>query len=79
MLIIEKLYAYIAIDKEGEGVMGMSFPDGQWFPLVGADLMRTDSIREKAKMISDATKIPYKLVEFSNKKILEEYQPKEQQ
>lgn len=45
---IEKLYAWISHDPDGEGIIGAYLGAG-WLPLVGADRARIESLRRFAE------------------------------
>jgi len=42
-LKIEQMFAFVACNEEGEGVMGFKGHDG-WMPMVGADMKRVKSL-----------------------------------
>jgi len=42
-LKIEQMFAFVACNEEGEGVMGFKGNDG-WMPMVGADVKRVKSL-----------------------------------
>jgi len=75
-LIIKEMFAYVVEDKDGEGIIGFLDGNNQWLPLVGADTERMESLRPLAKAICDAKKVPYKLLKFSTRKVLEVYEGK---
>jgi hypothetical protein len=60
------MFAFVVADKgpEDEGVMAARTPLGEWFPLVGADLARVDSLRPLADDIARVTGKPYRVVRF---------------
>lgn len=52
--IIKEVFAFTTIDEDGtEGVIGFRSPDGQWMPLVGADMERVESLMPIAKSIGE--------------------------
>ena len=54
--IIKEMYAFIAIDKEGnEGIMGIRGDNHSWLPLVGADMARVNSIKCAAQNLAKIT------------------------
>jgi hypothetical protein len=71
-LKIEKMFAFVSQEGEGEGVMAAMTQDGTWMPLVGADMSRVKALVPVANDISKATGRPYKIYEFSNKKDITE-------
>ena len=64
---ITRLYAFIAIDPEDgdEGVLGFLSPDGQWMPMIGADMERVASLKPMAEEISKATGVKYEIRYFT--------------
>jgi len=54
--VIEELFAYCAEDVEGEdlmeGLIGFAM-DGQWIPLIGADMERVEALRSIAIKIGE--------------------------
>lgn len=71
MLQIEEMFAFIAKNKDGEGVMGASLPIGgqmMMTALVGADIARIQQLLPIAKEISKITGTPFRIVKFSNRK-----------
>lgn len=74
MLRIDKLYAYIASDEEGEGLAGMLM-GGTMMPLVGADKERMLSLLPRAQEIATASGKEIKLVEFSVRREMQTIRP----
>lgn len=71
MMRIDRMYAFVVVDKDGtEGVAGMRTDDG-WLPLVGADFDRVDSLRPIAQHMADTFGHSITLVEFSTRRELE--------
>ncbi len=63
-LRIVELYAFVAKDKDGhEGIMGFKNGD-QWFPMIGADIDRVDSLIPIADKISAVTGQQYEIRYF---------------
>lgn len=62
-LKIEELYAFIATDEEGEGIMGFQTVGGM-MPMVGADMDRVNSLKIIAEQIKKATGKPYEIRKF---------------
>lgn len=62
---INELYAFISFDEneDDEGVMGFQ-DNGQWFPMIGADMDRVHAMVEIADAISLRSGKPYKLMHF---------------
>jgi len=67
------MFAFIAKDKNGdEGIPAwLDTKSGSWFPLVGADWARVDSLKALAKELTKGTDTKITLVEFSVRKDLE--------
>lgn len=74
---IEHLYAYVIADKDedDEGIPAILSDTGLWMPLVGADKMRTDSIRFQAQLLANDFKKPIKLIRSTGIEIVEVIQP----
>jgi len=65
-LKIEKMYAFVAENDEGEGVM--AFKSGNtWLPMVGADFKRIDSLLPIAKELAKASGKEFKILQFDNR------------
>lgn len=62
---IEELFAFI-IEEDGPGDEAVPAfqAGGVWYPLLGADRARIDSLRDRAKEIAKALKKPIRLVRF---------------
>lgn len=71
-IIIEKIYAVIADEKDGEGIMGIGSigKNGvkHWHPLIGADRARIESHIPYAKQIAKEENIKIKIVVFEFRK-----------
>jgi hypothetical protein len=63
---ITEMFAFVAADKgpDDEGVMAMRLPNGEWAPMVGADMKRVESYRPIAEQIKKITGKPYKILRF---------------
>ena len=69
-LEIDKLYAFIAQNEGGEGIIAAEqIINGKsmYLPLVGADLNRIKQLYPLAEQISKSTKVPFKIYCFDNK------------
>ena len=65
-LKIEKMYAFVAENDEGEGVM--AFKSGNtWMPMVGADFKRIDSLLSIAQSMSRISGKEFKILQFNNR------------
>lgn len=52
---IEKLYAWVAEDADGEGIVGVHMPSsGQWLQLVGSDRPAIEGYRSLAEKVAQA-------------------------
>ncbi|MFA6972511.1 MAG: hypothetical protein WC208_14095 [Gallionella sp.] len=70
--IINEIFAFVATETDGsEGIIGMNL-DGQWFPLVGANMARVNSLYPVAKEIQLRTGRPFRVLKFSNKQDITE-------
>jgi hypothetical protein len=69
---IDELFAFVAEDAEGEGIIGITV-DGVFFPLVGADMDRIDSLMPIAKQIGETYNKSVKLLRFSKRSLMEEF------
>lgn len=68
---IEKIYMWVATEPDGgEGIPSMML-DGIWFPMLGADTDRIESMRSQAVAIRAATGRPVALVEFTGRRVVE--------
>ena len=75
-LVIEKMFAFIAEDEEGEGVCGYRDPvSREWAPLVGADMARVESLEPIAQIIANESGKRIRLVLFSERKELRVIEP----
>ena len=71
-LKIEKMYAFISEDKDGnEGVVGVRTGQ-EWVPLVGADMSRVNLLIPLAQQIVNKTKRPIKILMFTDRKEINE-------
>jgi len=68
---IEEMYAFVAEDSgpDDEGVVAMSV-SGVMMPLVGADIVRVESLRPIARSISAQTGKKIKLLHFTQREDL---------
>ena len=64
-LRITEIYAFVSKDKEGnEGIMGFKMPDGNWMPMIGADVDRVDQLIPYADMTKKITGVDYEIRYF---------------
>lgn len=72
---IDEMYAFIADEGGGdEGITAFMGPHG-WMPMVGADLARIESLKERARELAVASKRPIKLVRFKIREEIEVISP----
>jgi hypothetical protein len=73
---IEELFAYTAIDKDGnELVAAFMTPRGELFPLVLTGRERVERMRSAAQMVATQTRLPVRLVRFGSPTELETIEP----
>jgi len=65
-LKIEKMYAFVAENEDGEGVMAFKSNNG-WMPMVGADFKRIDSLLPIAQEMSRVSGKEFKILQFDNR------------
>jgi hypothetical protein len=76
-LRIDQMYAFVSVGKDGdEGIIG-SIINGQYMPLVGADMERVESLRPYAQHAANQAGITVKLCLFSERKEVETIKPKQ--
>ena len=65
-LKIDRLYAFVTEDGEGEGLM--AFKSGNtWLPMVGADFKRVNSLIPIAEEMTKVTGKGFRILQFDNK------------
>lgn len=76
MPVIDKLFAFITADSgpEDEGVIAF-YEGGAWFPMVGADMKRIESLRPIAEQLAKDVGKPIRLVHFTNRVEVEVIEP----
>lgn len=74
---VTELYAYVAADADpdDEGVPAFLNADGQWMPMMGADLDRARSLRPMASAMARASGKPIKLVRATGLEVVEVIDP----
>jgi hypothetical protein len=69
---IDKIWAFLSIDKDGdEAVCGMAF-NGGWIAMVAADFKRVESLMPVAKAMAELNGMKIKLVEFTTRREIAE-------
>lgn len=72
-LKIEKMYAFVVKDEEGEGIMAFK-SNNIWMPMVGADFKRVESLLPIAKELAKTSGKGFKILQFDNRKdVTEQY------
>ena len=66
-LVIKEMFAFVAEDADGEGVIGACLDGKTWTPLVGADMDRVWSLVPVAEMIKRTTGKDYRILRFTNR------------
>lgn len=74
-LSIDAMYAFIAVDEDGEGVTAFQSPKMGWIPMVAADKDRVDSLRPIAQGIATQTGQRIVLAKFEQRTDLEILEP----
>lgn len=52
---IEKIWAFVSVDDDGDEGLVAANVNGSWMPLLAADEKRVDSLREMAALIGKET------------------------
>ncbi len=70
---IDEIYGFVCDDQgpDDEGIIGAMTAAG-WMPLIGADVARTEAVRQAAEATAKATGKKVKLVRWSQRTVLEE-------
>lgn len=72
---VDQLFAFLADDDRGEGLVQWGFPGIGTAPLVGADLARIESLRRFAQAIANERGKPVTLAFFSERRDVETILP----
>lgn len=76
-LHIDQMFAFVALDKDGtEGVVA-TMKEGVYYPLVGADMERVESLKPMAEKLAEQLGVPVTLLKFSVREEIETILPKE--
>lgn len=72
---IEEMFAFIALDPadDTEGVTAALRPNGEWMPMIGADMDRMNSLRPVAREIAKASGQRVTLCRFTTREELEAF------
>ena len=70
-VVIEEIYAFVAENERGEGIMGFGSPMGI-VPMIGADMERVKQLYPMALKMSQATKKKFKILRFSKREDITE-------
>ena len=65
-LKIEKMYAFVAENEDGEGVMAF-WSNSTWLPMVGADFKRIGSLLPIAEDVSKLSGKKFRIIQFDNR------------
>ena len=63
-LAITEIYAFVALQQDGEGIMAFAGINGMMIPMIGADIERVESLKPIADEISATTGIKYEIRYF---------------
>jgi hypothetical protein len=69
---ITEMFAFVAEDSLGEGVVGMRMPTGVWIPPVGADMDRVESLKIYARQIAKESGQKIRLIKLTTREDLGE-------
>lgn len=64
--VIKEMYAIVAENEEGEGMVGMPTPGGM-MPLVAAERTRVNQMKEVAEAVKAEHGIEYKILKFTTR------------
>jgi len=73
-LSIDTMFAFIAVDDEGEGITGFKSPMG-WMPMVGADMDRVEQFKPLAQQLSNTSGKRIVIAQFTTREDLEILEP----
>jgi hypothetical protein len=66
-LKIEEMFAFVADNEEGEGIMAFGAKNGMIMPMIGADMTRVKSLYPLAVKIAKVGNKDFKLLKFSKR------------
>ncbi len=73
---INQMYVFAAEEgPDDEGVVAFSGPDGQWYPMVGADDARVMHLMPEAKKIAKLTGRRIRVLKFTTRQEMEVIEP----
>lgn len=73
-LSIDRLFAFISVSEEGEGIIGFHSPMG-WMPMIGADEERIEQLRPIAQRVANSGGKRVVLAQFEQRTDLEIIEP----
>ena len=76
---IDRLYAWITTDDEGEGVAAYLDPNLGWLPLIGADMERMKSLEHVAQELANSHGRKLILAKFENREDVTTMEPNGQE
>ena len=74
MLKIDEMFAFVAIEDDGEGLCAFKSGD-HWLPMVGADMKRVEQLRPIAQDIARMTGQEIRLIKFTARHEIEAIKP----
>ncbi|RLC88655.1 MAG: hypothetical protein DRJ03_01920 [Chloroflexi bacterium] len=74
---LQEIYVFVTRDAQGdEGVVSIINPAGQVQPLISFDTRQLDMMKDVAKQIVDETKQDVRLLKFTTREELEQFEHK---
>ena len=74
-LKIDRLFAFIVVDEKGDEGIPAKLLGTTFYPLVGADMDRIESLKIHAQEIANLTQRPMKIVVFEKSEEIGEIRP----
>lgn len=75
MPLITQMFAWVIEETPGDEGVPAFMMGGMWFPLMGADIARMESVREKAQEIATMKGKPVRLLKFTHMEEVEVLKP----
>jgi hypothetical protein len=69
------LFAFLVEQDGKEGVPAFRNDDGEWFPMVGADMARVESFMEIARILAKASGQRFRVFRFTRSEQIGEVNP----